>query len=70
MRSIAENYVEESLFGYVPVTTRCDWCSQSIPLTRATVSTFHISEHVTEQEHYCNDDHALKGWRKRSGNTE
>lgn len=54
------------LFGHVPAQTQCDWCNKTVPLTQATISTFHISQHVTEQSHYCGEDHALMAWRKRA----
>lgn len=59
--------VDVDLFGYVPAMTQCDWCDKPVPLKDATVTTHHITEHVTEQEHYCCDDHAIKAWRERHG---
>lgn len=50
--------------GYV-AQTQCDHCGALIPLTKAVVTTHHITPTVTEVEHYCSDAHALDAWRKR-----
>jgi hypothetical protein len=59
--------LELDLFGFMPVQTQCDWCQKVVPLAKATVSTYHITDHVTEVEHYCGQEHALLAWRQRSG---
>lgn len=67
MRSIAENYVEESFFGFVPAQTQCGNCNKVTLLEKAVVTTHHITTSVTETEHFCSESCALDAWRKRVG---
>lgn len=65
-QGLGEQFVHQAdMFGYVPAMTQCNWCERVIPLRDAVVSTHHITPQVTEQEHYCCEDHALAVWNTR-----
>lgn len=59
MKDIADH----DLFGLPEVKTQCANCPTVVPLTQATVSTFHITESWTEQEHFCSDKCAKDWWK-------
>lgn len=54
--------LETDLFGLAAVVTQCGNCSKVIPLTEATVSTHHITETLSEQEHFCSAKCAVEQW--------
>ncbi len=54
--------VSTDLFGFAPVMTQCGNCPTVIPLTEAVVSTFHITERMTEVEHFCSNKCAEEWW--------
>lgn len=53
---------ETDLFGLAAVVTQCGCCDKVVPLTEATVSTYHITECITEQEHFCSPKCAKDWW--------
>lgn len=50
------------LFGLAPVMTQCGNCDRVVPLTSAVISTFHITESWSEQEHFCCASCAKTWW--------
>lgn len=53
---------DHDLFGLPPVVTQCGNCPTVLPLTEAVISTFHITETWSEQEHFCSDKCAKAWW--------
>lgn len=53
---------DHDLFGLPAVMTQCANCPTVVPLIAAVVSTFHITETWTEQEHFCSDQCAKAWW--------
>lgn len=59
---------QADMFGYVPAMTQCDFCDKIIPLSAAVQSVFQVTPTYREHEHFCCDDHAIKSWKRRTGN--
>lgn len=53
---------DHDLFGLPAVMTQCCFCGAIVPLISAVVSTFHITETWTEQEHSCSKKCAEAWW--------
>lgn len=58
-RRVDEQY---DLFGFVPAMTQCGNCDKPVPLKDAVISTFHITETMTEVEHFCCPTCAKDWW--------
>lgn len=54
-------------FGFVPAMTQCEQCDKPVLLRDAVVSTYQITPHLIDQEHYCSEQCAVTAWRKRHG---
>jgi hypothetical protein len=50
------------LFGLVLTVTQCGNCDKVAPLNEVVISTFHITESLTEQEHFCCPKCAEEWW--------
>lgn len=53
---------DHDLFGLPTVVTQCACCGKVFPLIEAVVSTFHITDTWSEQEHFCQDRCAKAWW--------
>ena len=53
----------QDLFGTPCAMTQCAQCEEFVPLHMAVVTTYQITEHVQEQEHFCSDGCAIAHWR-------
>lgn len=64
-QELVQGYTD--LFGRKPLMTTCGHCNTIVLQEFAKVSTFIVTEHIQETEHFCSDACALSWWRARSG---